>query len=136
MNVLIEYEVTTLLEAFGYNPKIQDKVVINGKELIDIYFSVNNGSDSFPIRYKDAIRMLVKGYLYEFSYEPGGIQHIYLYNKNNGLHTDDDRYSCLLSTIVKQSSYEPECNHPGDEIFVNMCDHFKHLYQFQEKYSD
>ena len=132
----IEFEVATLLEAFGYNPKIQDKVTINGKELIDIYFSVNNGSDSFPVRYKDAVRMLVKGYLYEFSYKPGGSQHIYLYKKNNGLHTDDDRYSCLLSTIVKQSSDDPECNYPGEEIFVNMGYYFKHLYQFQEKNSD
>lgn len=132
MNIRIEYEVIAVLEAFGYNPKIQNNVTINGKELIDIQFKIG-GFDDFPIRYKDAIRMLVKGYLYEFSYEPGGIQHIYLYKENNRLHPDDDRYSCLLNTIVNVSSYENHISHPGDEIFVNMGDHIKHFYQWCER---
>ena len=77
-----------------------------------------------PTRHKDAIVMLVKGYLSEFYYGQD-TQYIRLYYDCEGLDPDDSRYACLLHELRLVSSEYP-CK-PGTEVFVNMGDHFKHL---------
>lgn len=96
----ITLEVCVLLKAFGYNPYVSKYTTNDSLNMVDISFAVNNGSESLPQRYKDAISMLVKGYLSEFYYQ-NDIQHVKLYNDHpDGLEPDDNRYSCLIKEMI------------------------------------
>ena len=128
----IHQEVVALLEAFGYKPKVEVNKQTFG--YVDIYFPVKNGSETMPTRHKDAISMLAKGYLSDFYYASGN-QHVYLRNECNGLNPDDDRYSCLIHEMRLVSSNEP-CFGNGQEVFVNMGDHFKRFVNWKEVASE
>ena len=128
----IQNEVIALLEAFGYKPKVTLNNPIVG--YMDIHFPLKNGSETMPTRYKDAISMLTKGYLYEFYYASGN-QHIYLRNYRKGLKPDDDRYSCLIHEMRLVSSKEPYFG-IGQEVFVNMGNHFKRFVNWKEVTSE
>lgn len=118
----IHKEVKALLEAFGYKPEVKIYKTSYGKDMVDLYFYVTNGSETMPIRHKDAVRMLSKGYLSEFYYGQD-TQHVLLYSECKGLNPDDDRYGCLLHEI--RLVEDDLCADKGTEIFVNMGDHFK-----------
>ena len=109
----IHNEVCNLLKSFGYSPKVNEYQHPNGFDMVDISFHVYS-YDDFKTRFKDSIRMLAKGYLSEFYYAPGGIQHVYLYNECYGLEPDDDRYSCLLDKLKHVSNETPR---PENDIF-------------------
>lgn len=116
----LQNEVVKMLEGFGYKPEVNDK----GK-LIDISFHVNNGFETMPHRQKDAVRMLVKGYLEEFYYGQD-TQHVYLYKDFcHGLDPDDERYCGLLHEMCKVYSSEEI---PERETFQNCGDYFKRWY--------
>lgn len=133
MNAIeIHQEVVALLEAFGYNPEVEVNKQTFG--YIDIYFPVKNGYETMPTRHKDAISMLAKGYFGEFYYA-SGYQHVYLRNECNGLNPDDDRYSCLIHEMRLVSSKEP-CFGNGQEVFVNMFDHFKRFVNWKDVTSE
>lgn len=126
----IHKEVKALLEAFGYNPKVNTHTTEFGYDIVDIHFHVNNGYETMPIRHKDAIIMLAKGYLSEFYYGQD-TQHVRLYSKCKGLRPDDDRYGCLLHEARLVSSDEPHLR-SGIEVFVNMGDHFKRFVNWED----
>ena len=128
----IHKEVVALLKAFGYKPEV--KVNKPTVDYIDICFPVKNGFDTMPTRHKDAISMLAKGYLSEFYYASGN-QHVYLRNECNGLKPNDDRYSCLIHEMRLASSDEPYYG-DGQEVFVNMGDHFKRFVNWKEVTSE
>lgn len=128
----IHQEVVALLEALGYKPKV--KVNNPSVGYIDICCPVKGGFDTMPTRHKDAISMLAKGYLSEFYYA-SGTQHVYLRNECNGLKPNDDRYSCLIHEMRLVSSNEP-CFGNGQEVFVNMGDHFKRFVNWKEVTSE
>ena len=133
MEVLeIRQEVIALLEAFGYKPEV--KVNKPASAYIDICFPVKNGFDTMHTRHKDAISMLAKGYLSEFYYAHGN-QHVYLRKECNGLEPNDDRYSCLIHEMRLVSSNEPYPGN-GQEVFVNMGDHFKRFVNWKEVTSE
>lgn len=127
----IHYEVKALLEAFGYKPDVKEYRTIGGINKVDLYFQVDNGSETMPTRHKDAIAMLSKGYLSEFYYD-GVTQHVRMFDYCIGLDPDDDRYECLLHKISLVDSVEllPD---KGQEVFVNMGDHFKRFVNWIEK---
>lgn len=120
----IQKEVVSLLQAFGYKPEVKTYHATHFKTIVEISFPVNNGFETMPTRHKDAIAMLVKGYLSEFYYEQD-TQYIRLYYNCKGLDPDDSRYACLLHELRLVNS-EHLCK-PGTEVFVNMGDHFKRL---------
>ena len=128
----IHQEVVALLEAFGYKPEVK----VNNPTVgyIDIYFPVKNGFETMPTRHKDAISMLTKGYLSSFYYA-SNTQHVYLRNECNGLKPNDDRYSCLIHEMRLVSSDEPYFG-DGQEVFVNMGDHFKRFVNWKEVASE
>ena len=128
----IHQEVIALLQAWGYKPEVKVNKPTIGK--IDICFPVKYGFETMPTRHKDAISMLAKGYLSEFYYASGN-QHVYLRNECNGLKPNDDRYSCLIHEIRLVSSNEP-CFGNGQEVFVNMGDHFKRFVNWKEVTSE
>ncbi len=128
-NQKIIAEVKSVLDAFGYNTEV--KVT---EKYVDLYFTVNNGFDTMPVRHKDAIAMLSKGFLMEFYYA-GGIQHVYLRKECKGLEPDDDRYGCLLHEISKVNSQEGIAAE-GSELFVNMHDHFKRIVNWKDVTSE
>ena len=128
----VHQEVIALLEAFGYKPEVKVNKPTVG--YIDICFPVKYGSETMPTRHKDAISMLAKGYLSEFYYASGN-QHVYLRNECNGLKPNDDRYSCLIHEMRLVSSNEP-CFGNGQEVFVNMGDHFKRFVNWKEVSSE
>ena len=128
----IHKEVVALLEAFGYKPEVKVNKPTVG--YIDICFPVKNGFDTMPTRHKDAISMLAKGYLSVFYYE-SNTQHVYLRNECNGLKPNDDRYSCLIHEMRLASSDEPYYG-DGQEVFVNMGDHFKRFVNWKEVTSE
>ena len=128
----IHQEVIALLEAFGYKPEVKVNKPTVG--YIDICFPVKYGSETMPTRHKDAISMLAKGYLSEFYYASGN-QHVYLRNECNGLEPNDDRYSCLIHEMRLVSSNEPYFDN-GQEVFVNMGDHFKRFVNWKEVTSE
>ena len=130
--IQIHQEVTALLEAFGYKPRVKVNKPTVG--YIDICFPVKYGSETMPNRHKDAISILAKGYLSEFYYASGN-QHVYLRNECNGLKPNDDRYSCLIHEMRLVSSNEP-CFCNGQEVFVNMGDHFKRFVNWKEVTSE
>ena len=130
--IQIHQEVTALLEAFGYKPRVKVNKPTVG--YIDICFPVKYGSETMPNRHKDAISILAKGYLSEFYYASGN-QHVYLRNECNGLKPNDDRYSCLIHEMRLVSSNEPCFGH-GQEVFVNMGDHFKRFVNWKEVTSE
>ena len=78
--------------------------------------------------------MLAKGYLSEFYYTSGN-QHVYLRNECNGLKPNDDIYSCFIHEMRLVSSKEP-CFGNGQEVFVNMGDHFKRFVNWKEVTSE
>ena len=128
----IQKEVKALLEAFGYKPEVKTYTTKSGYDVVDMHFHVDNGYETMPIRHKDAIIMLAKGYLAEFYYGQD-TQHVRLYSKCKGLNPDDDRYGCLLHEIINVHTDEPwACHRPGTEIFVNMDDHFKGFVNWKE----
>lgn len=131
-SIEIHQEVVALLKAFGYKPEV--KVNHPSVGYIDICFPVKNGFGTMPARHKDAISMLTKGYLYEFYYA-SDTQHVYLLNECNGLKPNDDRYSCLIHKMRLVSSNEP-CFGDGQEVFVNMGDHFKRFVNWKEVTSE
>ena len=128
----IHQEVVALLEAWGYKPEVKVNKPTVG--YIDICFPVKYGFETMPTRHKDAISMLAKGYLSEFYYA-SDTQHVYLYNECNGLKPNDDRYSCLIHEMRLVSSNEP-CFNNGQEVFVNMGDHFKRFVNWKEVTSE
>lgn len=115
----IHNEVKKMLEAFGYNVSVTESSS-------HVYFSfpVKNGSESMPIRYKDAITMLAKGYLQEFYYMPGGTQEVILHQACLGLYPNEDRYSTLLREIRLVRTHEDD-SEDKMEAFINMGDHFE-----------
>lgn len=123
----IAREIVVLLEAWGYKPEV--------KKLSDMYTDicciVKDGFGSMSQRHKDAISMLAKGYLSSFDYE-SDIQHIYLQNECKGLKPNDDRYSCLIREIIRVNSKD-KLYRNGDEVFVNMGDHFKRFVNWKEE---
>lgn len=121
----IHKEVKALLEAFGYKPEV--KIF---KEMVEMSFHVNNGYETMPIRHKNAISMLAKGYLMEFCYG-SDTQHVRLYHDYKGLMPDDDRYGCLLHVIRKVDS-DSEMTRRGMEVFVNMGDQFKRFVNWKD----
>ena len=128
----IHKEVVALLKAFGYKPEV--KVNHPSVGYIDICFPVKNGFETMPTRHKDAISMLAKGYLSLFYYT-SDTQHVYLRNECKGLKPNDDRYSCLIHEIRLVSSDEPYFG-DGQEVFVNMGDHFKRFVNWKEVTSE
>ena len=126
----IRKEVKALLEAFGYKPEVKTHTTEFGYDIVDMHFHVNNGYETMPIRHKDAIIMLAKGYLAEFYYGQD-TQHVRLYSKCKGLKPDDDRYGCLLHEARLVSSDEPHLR-SGIEVFVNMGDHFKRFVNWKD----
>lgn len=126
----IHKEVKVLLEAFGYKPEVKTHTTKFGYDIVDMRFHVDNGYETMPIRHKDAIIMLAKGYLSEFYYGQD-TQHVRLYSKCKGLKPDDDRYGCLLHEARLVSSDEPHLR-SGIEVFVNMGDHFKRFVNWNE----
>lgn len=133
MNAIeIHQEVVALLEAFWYKPEV--KVNKPTVDYIDICFPVKNGFETMPTRHKDAISMLAKGYLSSFYYA-SNTQHVYLRNECNGLKPNDDRYSCLIHEMRLVSSDEPYFG-DGQEVFVNMGDHFKRFVNWKEVTSE
>lgn len=116
----IKQEIKSVLEAFGYKPTFKSN---ENFEEIQFY---SPGSDSFLQRHKDAISMLSKGYLMEFYYM-GDTHHVRLYKECKGLDPDNDRYSTLIYVMNKVPKNEIRCLEPGNEVFVNMYDHFKRL---------
>lgn len=130
----IHKEVKALLEAFGYNPEVKTHTTEFGYDIVDMHFHVNNGYETMPIRHKDAIIMLAKGYLAEFYYGQD-TQHVRLYSKSKGLRPDDDRYGCLLHEARLVSSDEPHLR-SGIEVFVNMGDHFKRFVNWEDVTSE
>ena len=116
----IKKEVVALLTSFGYKP------IVKEYENFDDIQVLVHGSDAFYQRYKDAISMLVKGYLQEFYYE-NDTQHIRLYKECKGLFPNDDRYSCLIYQMNKVPYNEYPCNQKGEEVFVNLVDSFTRL---------
>lgn len=130
----IHKEVKALLEAFGYNPEVNTHTTEFGYDIVDIHFHVNNGYETMPIRHKDAIIMLAKGYLAEFYYGQD-TQHVRLYSKCKELKPDDDRYGCLLHEARLVSSDEPHLR-SGIEVFVNMGDHFKRFVNWEDVTSE
>lgn len=130
----IHKEVKALLEAFGYKPEVETYRSSFDEIIVDMHFHVNNGYETMPIRHKDAIIMLAKGYLAEFYYGQD-TQHVRLYSKCKGLRPDDDRYGCLLHEARLVSSDEPHLR-SGIEVFVNMGDHFKRFVNWEEVTSE
>ncbi len=130
----IHSEVKALLEAFGYKPEVKKYKTNKGLCMVDLYFHVDNGYDTMPIRHKDAITMLDKGFLSEFYYGQD-TQHVRMFGDYVGLNPDDDRYGCLLYEIrlVDSGELVPE---RGEEIFVNMGDHFKRFVNWQNVSSE
>lgn len=130
----IHNEVKALLEAFGYKPEVKKYKTNKGLCMVDLYFHVDNGYDTMPIRHKDAITMLAKGFLSEFYYGQD-TQHVRMFGDYVGLNPDDDRYGCLLHEIrlVDSGELVPE---RGEEIFVNMGDHFKRFVNWQNVSSE
>ena len=128
----IHKEVVALLKAFGYKPEV--KVNHPSVGYIDICFPVKNGFETMPTRHKDAISMLAKGYLSLFYYT-SDTQHVYLRNECKGLKPNDDRYSCLIHEMRLVSSDEPYFG-DGQEVFVNMGDHFKRFVKWKEVTSE
>ena len=128
----IHKEVLAMLMAWGYKPEVKVNKPTIGK--IDICFPVKYGFETMPTRHKDAISMLAKGYLSEFYYASGN-QHVYLRNECKGLEPNDDRYSCLIHEMRLVSSNEP-CFGNGQEVFVNMGDHFKRFVNWKEVTSE
>ena len=124
----IHKEVKALLEAFGYKPEVKTYTNKSGKLFVDILFHVNNGFETMPIRHKDAIRMLAKGYLRWFDYA-SDTQYVCLYDECKGLKPDDGRYSCLLHEIRLVDSYS-EIAHGGIEMFVNKGTCFKRFVHY------
>lgn len=130
----IHKEVKALLEAFGYKPEVETYRSSFDEIIVDMHFHVNNGYETMPIRHKDAIIMLAKGYLAEFYYGQD-TQHVRLYSKCKGLRPDDDRYGCLLHEARLVGSDEPHLR-SGIEVFVNMGDHFKRFVNWEEVTSE
>lgn len=126
----IHKEVDSLLKAFGYKPEVKTYTTKSGIDMVEFSFHVNNGYETMPIHHKDAISMLAKGYLSEFSYKDD-TQYVCLYYECKGLNPDDDRYSCLLHEVHLVSSEEP-LPRSGAEVFVNMRDHFKRFVNWKE----
>ena len=106
-------EVMTVLKSLGYK-----NVQLYNPDDYDITFNIS-GFEDFPQRHKDMISLLLKGYLKEMYYAPGGIQHIYIYNDLKGVEPDDDRYSCLISKIIHVQTPPPEL---FAEAFINYGD--------------
>lgn len=128
----IHKEVKALLEVFGYKPEVETYRSSFDEIIVDMHFHVNNGYETMPIRHKDAIIMLAKGYLAEFYYGQD-TQHVRLYSRCKGLRPDDDRYGCLLHEIRTVDADEPwACHRSGTEIFVNMGDHFKRFVNWKD----
>ncbi len=75
-----------------------DVQIKNENYIYEIRFHVNDGSDSFPVRYVDMLRMLFKGFLHEFYYS-SDTQIIIVRKENSGLEPDNDKYSCLLKEL-------------------------------------
>lgn len=130
----IHQEVKALLEAFGYKPEVETHRSSFDKIIVDMHFHVDNGYETMPIRHKDAIIMLAKGYLAEFYYGQD-TQHVRLYGKCKGLKPDDERYGCLLHEVRLVSSDEPHLR-SGIEVFVNMGDHFKRFVNWEDVTSE
>ncbi len=130
----IHKEVKALLEAFGYKPEVETYRSSFDEIIVDMHFHVNNGYETMPIRHKDAIIMLAKGYLAEFYYGQD-TQHVRLYSECKGLNPDDERYGCLLHEARLVSSDEPYLR-KGAEIFVNMGDHFKRFVNWEDVTSE
>ena len=128
----IHKEVIAMLMAWGYKPEATVNKPTVG--YIDICFPAKKGFETMPTRHKDAISMLAKGYLSEFYYASGN-QHVYLRNECNGLEPNDDRYSCLIHEMRLVSSNEPYFDN-GQEVFVNMGDHFKRFVNWKEVTSE
>ena len=112
---IIHNEVYNIVKSFGYSPKINEYQLSDGTDMVDISFHVYSYED-FKTRYKDSIRGLAKGYLSEFYYAPGGIQHVYMFNVCQSLDPDNDTYSCLFNDFKRVSSEEPKLK-PENEIF-------------------
>ena len=122
-------EVCVFLRAFGFNPYVNRYTTKNGTSISDVSFTVDNGSESLYQRYKDAISMLVKGYLMEFYYQ-GNTQHVRLYETPVGLDRDNDRYSCLIKEMIHVQDDKPAVS----EMFINMGDHFNRMVQYEIKH--
>ena len=130
--IKIRQEIVAMLMAWGYKPEVKVNKPTIGT--IDICFPVKYGFETMPTRHKDAISMLAKGYLLVFYYASGK-QHVYLRNECKGLEPNDDRYSCLIHKMRLVSSNEP-CFGNGQEVFVNMGDHFKRFVNWKEVTSE
>lgn len=128
-NQKIVTEVKAVLNSLGYKTEVRKT-----EKYVDLYFVVNNGYETMPVRHKDAIAMLAKGFLMEFYYA-GNIQHVYLRRECDGLEPDDDRYGCLLHEIKNVSSQE-KIAAEGSELFVNMHDHFKRIVNWRDVTSE
>lgn len=126
----IHQEVKALLEAFGYKPEVRIYTNKSGKRFVDIFFHVNNGFETMPIRHKNAISMLAKGYLRCFDYA-SDTQYVCLYDECKGLKPDDDRYGCLLH-LIRQVDSDSLMPSRGSEVFVNMGDHFKRFVNWED----
>ena len=121
--VQIRKEIIETLKAFGY----EDASFVEKENTYEISFHVNNGSETFLQRHKDAISMLAKGFLCMFYYT-NNRQQVIIYKKCRGLDPDDERYSCLLHEMClvgdNKTKKEDVC---GKEIFINMYDRFERV---------
>lgn len=107
----IHKEVKALLEGFGYKPEVRIYTNKSGKRFVDIFFHVNNGFETMPIRHKNAISMLAKGYLRCFDYA-SDTQYVCLYDECNGLNPEDaaelDRLSVREMMQVEPLHIKPQ----------------------------
>ena len=108
-------EVTKIITTLGYDPHVTE----NDKMFI-IRFHVNNGFDSFPVRYKNSILMLLGGFLSEFYYDDD-LQDICILKQCNGINPDSNKYSCLLHEMRLVN------DNNNKEIFINRIDHFDRI---------
>ena len=108
-------EVIAIIIALGYDPHVTE----NGKMFI-IRFHVNNGFDSFSVRYKNSISMLLGGFLSEFYYDDD-CQDICILKECNGINPNSDKYGCLLHEMRLVNDDN------NKEIFINRIDHFDRI---------
>ena len=109
-------ECKNIFISLGYE-KIKEKEY---NDYIEISFRSpwDLGYDGFKNRHKDAIRMLLKGYLFEFDYS-NDTHYVRINKELKGLDPDDDRYGCLYYETIKILSTFPKSN----DIFINYGDH-------------
>lgn len=106
--------VKTVLTALGY--KNFDETDRRFFWELSFQSPCNLGFDGFKNSHKDAIRMLLKGYLREFSYS-NDTHYIQISKELKGLEPEDDRYSCLYDNTNHVMD-----DKKGKDVFINYGD--------------